>query len=71
MTTAPRCCDAQCGPALHALYSIVAHSLYEESHPQLQFYPEGILVMGKTEFFTRDSRATGIRNSKFIRSSKP
>src|SRR5262249_762230 len=25
-------------------YSIAAHSLYEESHPQLQFYPEGILV---------------------------
>jgi hypothetical protein len=22
-------------------YSVAAHSLYEESHPQLQFYPEG------------------------------
>jgi hypothetical protein len=52
-------------------YSIAAHSLYEESHPQLQFYPEGILVMDKTEFFARDGRTTGIRNSQFVRSSKP
>jgi hypothetical protein len=58
--------DRRCTP-----YSIAAHSLYEESHPQLQFYPEGILVMDKTEFFTRDSRAAGIRNSKFVRSSRP
>ena len=27
------------------LGSIAAHSLYEESHPQLQFYPEGVLLM--------------------------
>jgi hypothetical protein len=52
-------------------YSIAAHSLYEESHPQLQFYPEGILVMEKTEFFARDSRSAGIRNSEFVRSGKP
>lgn len=26
--------------------SIAAHRLYEECHPQLQFYPTGILVMG-------------------------
>jgi hypothetical protein len=52
-------------------YSIAAHSLYEESHPQLQFYPEGILVMEKTQFFSRDSRSAGIRNSRFIRSRKP
>jgi len=52
-------------------YSIAAHSLYEESHPQLQFYPEGILVMEKTEFFSRDSRSAGIRNSRFIRSRRP
>ena len=52
-------------------YSIAAHSLYEESHPQLQFYPEGILVMEKTQFFSRDDRAAGIRNSRFVRSSKP
>ncbi len=58
--------DRRCTP-----YSIAAHSLYEESHPQLQFYPEGILVMDKTEFFAKDSRTTGIRNSKFVRSSKP
>jgi Domain of unknown function (DUF4387)/Acyclic terpene utilisation family protein AtuA len=52
-------------------YSIATHSLYEESHPQLQFYPEGILVMEKTQFFSRDDRSAGIRNSRFVRSSKP
>jgi hypothetical protein len=58
--------DRRCTP-----YSIAAHSLYEESHPQLQFYPEGILVMEKTEFFARDARTAGIRNSQFVRSEKP
>jgi hypothetical protein len=52
-------------------YSIAAHSLYEESHPQLQFYPEGVLVMEKTEFFSKDSRTTGIRGSQFVRSERP
>ena len=52
-------------------YSIAAHSLYEESHPQLQFYPEGILAMEKTQFFARDARSSGIRNSVFVRSAKP
>jgi hypothetical protein len=52
-------------------YSIAAHSLYEESHPQLQFYPEGILAMEKTQFFARDARTAGIRNSVFVRAGKP
>lgn len=52
-------------------YSIAAHSLYEESHPQLQFYPEGILAMEKTQFFAKDSRVAGIRNSHFVRAGKP
>lgn len=52
-------------------YSIAAHSLYEESHPQLQFYPEGILVMEKTQFFSRDGRSAGIRNSRFVHAAKP
>lgn len=52
-------------------YSIAAHSLYEESHPQLQFYPEGVLVMEHTEFFARSPRATGIRNSRFVHAGKP
>src|SRR5271170_314386 len=52
-------------------YSIAAHSLYEESHPQLQFYPEGILAMEKTQFFSKDSRVAGIRNSRFVRAGKP
>lgn len=52
-------------------YSIAAHSLYEESHPQLQYYPEGILVMEKTQFFSRDGRSAGIRNSRFVHSGRP
>lgn len=52
-------------------YSIATHSLYEESHPQLQFYPEGILAMEKTEFHARDRRTIAIRNSQFVRSGKP
>jgi hypothetical protein len=47
-------------------YSIAAHSLYEEDHPTLQFYPEGILSFQKTEFFTAGERSAGIRNSVFI-----
>ncbi len=58
--------DRRCTP-----YSIAAHSLYEESHPQLQFYPEGILAMEKTEFFAPDAKIAGIRNSQFVRSGKP
>jgi Domain of unknown function (DUF4387)/Acyclic terpene utilisation family protein AtuA len=52
-------------------HSIAAHSLYERSHPQLQSYPEGILVLENTRFFSSDSRTAGIRNSRFIRPSKP
>jgi uncharacterized protein DUF4387/acyclic terpene utilization AtuA family protein len=52
-------------------YSIAAHSLYEEPHPQLQFYPEGILATEKTQFFSRDARTAGLRNSHFIRAGKP
>jgi hypothetical protein len=52
-------------------HSIAAHSLYERSHPQLQFYPEGVLALEKTQFFSQDSRTAGIRNSCFIRSRKP
>jgi hypothetical protein len=52
-------------------YSIAAHSLYEESHPQLQFYPEGILAMERTSFFAPDARTAGIRGSRFVRSGKP
>ena len=63
--TAPNL-DRRCTP-----YSIAAHSLYEESHPQLQFYPEGILVMEKTQFFSRDNRSAGIRNSRFVHAEKP
>lgn len=52
--------DRACTP-----YSIAAHSLYEESHPQLQFYPEGVLCMEHTEFFAKGPKVAGIRGSVF------
>ncbi|HXZ07263.1 MAG TPA: acyclic terpene utilization AtuA family protein, partial [Paraburkholderia sp.] len=52
-------------------YSIAAHSLYEEAHPQLQFYPEGVLAMADAEFFAVDARSAGIRKSRFYRTGKP
>lgn len=52
-------------------HSIAAHSLYQESHPQLQFYPEGILSTERTQYFSRDGRAAGIRGSTFICHGKP
>jgi Domain of unknown function (DUF4387)/Acyclic terpene utilisation family protein AtuA len=51
-------------------HSLAAHSLYQQSHPQLQFYPEGVLATERTQFFSRDSRSAGIRNSRFIRAEK-
>jgi Domain of unknown function (DUF4387)/Acyclic terpene utilisation family protein AtuA len=47
-------------------YSIAAHSLYEEDHPALQFYPEGILSFLNTSYFTVNDRSAGIRNTVFI-----
>jgi hypothetical protein len=48
-------------------HSLAAHSLYQQSHPHLQFYPEGVLATGQTQFFSQDGRSAGIRNSRFIR----
>ena len=47
-------------------YSIAAHSLYGQAHPQLQFYPEGVLATTRTEFFAVDTRRAGIRKSRFF-----
>jgi len=47
-------------------YSVAAHSLYEENHPALQSYPEGILAMGSTEYFEVPPRSAGIRNAVFV-----
>jgi hypothetical protein len=52
-------------------YSIAAHSLYGQAHPQLQFYPEGVLAMATTEYFAVDTRTAGIRKSRFYRVGKP
>jgi hypothetical protein len=49
------------------VHSIAAHSLYEEAHPQLQVYPEGILNTEATEFHARDARIAGIRGSRLVR----
>ena len=51
-------------------HSIAAHSLYQQSHPQLQYYPEGVLTMEKTQFFSRDSHSAGIRSSRFMRTGR-
>jgi Domain of unknown function (DUF4387)/Acyclic terpene utilisation family protein AtuA len=51
--------------------SIAAHALYQESHSQLQFYPEGVLTMEKTQFFSSNSRSAGIRDSRLVRAGKP
>jgi hypothetical protein len=51
-------------------YSIAAHSLYEQNHPQLQFFPEGVLNTSETEFFPVSALATGIRKSCFYRIRK-
>jgi hypothetical protein len=48
------------------VYSIAAHALYEESHPSLQYYPEGVLVMENTEYFQDGPRSAGIRKPQFV-----
>ncbi|BAT59482.1 hypothetical protein GJW-30_1_02015 [Variibacter gotjawalensis] len=58
--------DRRCTPL-----SIAAHSLYEESHPLLQFYPEGILALEKTDYFSSGPRQAGIRNSHLVHAGKP
>jgi hypothetical protein len=49
------------------VHSIAAHALYEERHPQLQVYPEGILNTEETQYHARDSRVAGISGSRFVR----
>ncbi len=51
------------------VYSVAAHALYEESHPCLQYYPEGVLVMHRTEYFRDSDRTAGIRNAAFVHSA--
>ncbi|UCG66565.1 MAG: DUF4387 family protein [Deltaproteobacteria bacterium] len=48
------------------IQSIAAHSLFEESHPLLQFYPEGVLTLLETEYFQHDARTAGLRKSVFV-----
>jgi hypothetical protein len=48
-------------------HSLAVHSLYQQSHPQLQLFPEGVLATEQTQFFSLGSRSAGIRNSRFIR----
>ncbi|MCL4502010.1 MAG: DUF4387 family protein [Deltaproteobacteria bacterium] len=48
------------------VYSIAAHSLYEEDHPALQYYPEGVSTYEHTQYFQVDERTAGIKNSLFV-----
>jgi Domain of unknown function (DUF4387)/Acyclic terpene utilisation family protein AtuA len=52
------------------VHSLAARSLCEQGHPHLQFYPEGILALEKTQFFGKGERASGFRNSVFVRSHR-
>jgi hypothetical protein len=54
-------------PRRCTVHSIAAHSLYEERHPQLQVYPEGVLDLQQTQYHARDSRVAGISGSRFVR----
>jgi hypothetical protein len=47
-------------------YSVAAHSFYEEDHPFVQFYPEGVLSLEKTEYFETGERSTGVCKSEFF-----
>ena len=48
------------------VYSIAAHSLYEEDHPALQYYPEGVSTYEHTQYFQVDERTAGIKDSLFV-----
>lgn len=50
------------------IYSISAHALYEENHPSLQFYPEGVLDMRTTRYFQDGERSAGFREPAFYTS---
>jgi hypothetical protein len=52
-------------------YSIAAHALHQEIHPQLHFYPEGILATEKTQFFACDGKTAGLRGSALVRNGQP
>ena len=49
--------------------SIAAHSLYEESTPYVQHYPEGVLSLTETEYYQSTPERAGIRYSKMIHRS--
>jgi hypothetical protein len=49
------------------VYSIAAHSLYEEDHPALQYYPEGVSTYEHTQYFQVDERTAGIKGSLFVK----
>jgi hypothetical protein len=50
------------------VYSIAAHSLYEEDHPALQYYPEGVSTYEHTQYFQVGERTAGIKGSLFVQS---
>lgn len=48
------------------VYSIAAHSLYEEDHPALQYYPEGVSTYEHTQYFQAGERTAGLKGSLFV-----
>jgi hypothetical protein len=48
------------------VHSISAYALYRQRHPQLQFYPEGVLTTEETQYVARDSRIAGISGSRLV-----
>ncbi len=46
--------------------SVAAHSLYEESHPSLQFYPEGALTLEHSQYFQVSPQSAGTKDSYFV-----
>lgn len=57
---------APCPNRRTTIESIAAHTLFEEAHPLLQFYPEGVLSFLETEYFQHDIETAGLRKSVFI-----
>jgi hypothetical protein len=52
------------------VHSLAVHALYKECHPQVHFYPEGVLSTEQTEYHSRSSRMAGIKGSRLLRAQR-
>jgi hypothetical protein len=48
------------------VHSLAAFAMYTEGHPQLQFYPEGVLSTVSTQYHARDPRSAGLSDSRWL-----